>query len=198
MNRYLLNSYKPALLFALGCLLLITIIFCQWQWFKHDRLTFSKQLRQPGAAKNLFDNMPEIRDILAPKEEYEDIVNFPLFIEGRKPAKSADTSLEDHASDNPALTLTGVMLTADNLLALIADEKKLHYRLKEGDEIQGWKIASVQKDKVILMKNGQAKELPLVNAVSPTNHAMPSYPEGMPNPYPEQMFNNSGEVPYAQ
>lgn len=202
MKIQLFNQYKSILLLGIGCLLLLTLIFWQWQAFRQDDVNFSKQLHHPITTKNLFDNLPEAHNGLTVKEDYEAIINAPLFIEGRKPIASIASSAQGDNGSALSFKLTGVILTPKYLLALLIDDKNLSHRVKEGDDIQGWKVVFVQKDKISLSKSDQSKELLLVdkkpNTTMISNPMMQNYPEVMPNDFPMEIPNNPGANPYAQ
>lgn len=202
MKTKLVNQYKSILLPGTGCLLWLVLIFWQWQSFRQDDVNFSKQLHRPMTMKSVFDDFPEVRNGLTVKEDYDDIINAPLFIEGRKPIATMPSSAQEDTGNALSFKLTGVILTPKHLLALLIDDKNLSYRVKEGDEIQGWKVVLVQKDKIRLSRSDQSKELMLVdnkpNTAMLANPIMPNYPEVIPNDFPMETPNNPGANPYAQ
>ena len=87
------------------------------------------------------------------------MVNAPLFFEGREEVATITAN-----NDDGSLKLTGIILAPQGFLALIRDEKSVYYRLDKGNDVQGWTVANVQKDRVELVRNSESRELMLFEA----------------------------------
>ena len=182
-----ITHYKPiSLLFS--CLFLLGIIYFEWHFFT---MTVEKEAsNKPKEAQNFFDDLSHYDDSVLPKQEYENITASPLFIEGRVAIKHDDSSVVQGSSD---FKLTGVILNAANLLALITDSQNHQFRLKVGQQANGWTVTSVQKDAIELKKEDQIQNLLLVapkknmDSVSPANtYNVP--PEQDPHGYGKPNF----------
>jgi hypothetical protein len=185
MKKKLSITHYKAIFLLSGCLLLLGLIYWEWRVF-----TFVPVKERSNASKEdkiFFDSLLDYQDNLLPKQEYENIVTSPLFIEGRIAIKHNDSSVVQGSSD---FKLTGVILNADKLLALITDAKNNQFRLKVGEQANGWMVTSVQKDAVELRKDDQIQNLLLVEPKKISNSA--TIPNNFNVP-PEQDSHGSRE-----
>ncbi len=135
-------------------------------------------------------------DLTEPSEEsYNDLVERPLFIKGRKPVNEP----EPENTSTPIVKrtdvfnweLTGIYATPKKIMVFFsrtnAKVAKDNYRkCKLNDEIDGWKVSEIHPDNVVLTQAGENKILPLRKAKpktpipaqvnTNTNHAVATSP----------------------
>jgi hypothetical protein len=191
-----MNSKLIILLISV-CAVLLLIISAEWFFAEQSQ---QKLLATTNAtAKNTPpDEMPGVELTKRPEESYDDLVSRPLFIKGRKPV---DEPKPDDAQ-TPAIAmvfdweLNGVYTKNKGLTALFSRSKvkvpKDNYRkVAVGGDLDGWKLAEIHKDKVILMQGGAQKEL-LLRKPKPKQ---PSLAKNRPIPPVPQSAQPSMPIP---
>lgn len=100
-----------------------------------------------------------------PLAEYDEIVRRPLFNETRAPmggSADGDTGIASvrAAAGDDELVLTGIVISADKLIALIWDTRagKVH-RVEQGQSVGRWHLEAVNKDSVTLRHDETQREL---------------------------------------
>ncbi|MGR8979516.1 MAG: hypothetical protein ACU84H_05435 [Gammaproteobacteria bacterium] len=152
--------------FAIVGALLSVLILTEWiiSKFAENSLlesNFSNKRQAP-----LSNEIPGINLKEKSEESYADFVNRPLFIKGRRPVETSPEQADfKPGSDIFDWQLNGVYTTDQGLSALFSrtratkDAKDKFRKLKENDDLDGWKLAEILKDKVILKQDGETKEL---------------------------------------
>lgn len=110
---------------------------------------------------------------MAPLTQYQEIVERPLFLEGRRPPQPeapATVVQEQPVVEDKSFTLLGVLITPEATLALLkVDETGKVHRIKVGDPLEGWRLEAIAADSVVLRRDAQTKTLQLVrNQKKPT------------------------------
>ena len=99
---------------------------------------------------------------MPPLETYAEVTARPLFFPTRRPAPVQAVSAE--LVDARALVLVGVILSETGRVALIARTNLPGaHRVAEGEEIEGWTLASIEADRVVLHHGTTEAELRLRN-----------------------------------
>lgn len=127
---------------------------------------------------------------LPPIEHYQNFVSRPLFTEGRTPLPEEGGSQEViPASDLPKLQLTGILDTPDagQIVLMRSQDGKRHYRLHPGDEIEGWHLAEIAPDHVVLEQGGRRQTLQLLKP-RPNAPAIRKRPTVRPSPRKRNPF----------
>ena len=211
-----MNKKLIILLVSISAVCLL-IIFGEWlyaNYVQRELLDSSK-----AAAKKMPpDEMPTMELTKQSEESYDQIVNRPLFIKGRKPVDEP----KPETAQVPVVPvvfdweLIGIYTKNKSLTALFSRAKtkvpKDNYRkVSVGAELDGWKLTEIREDRAILSQAGNKKELLLrkskPKALPPRNHAVPPVPpipqpggapipESIPNPEtipvpPEESFENN-------
>lgn len=110
-------------------------------------------------------NLPDLQLSGKALDFYADMVERPLFIEGRRPVSDTDepsVSLEESKIDD--LLLMGIYSLEDQLVALFRVKEQsddTYLKKKAGDEVSGWQIMEVQSDQVLLARDGKKENLKL-------------------------------------
>lgn len=103
---------------------------------------------------------------LRPLDFYDIVGERPLFVDGRRPpTESPEDEEEAPAVEDtpvPKLTLMGVFMTPQGATALVRNEAtKEVLRRRPGEEIDGWQVASIEADRLVVSQAGKQEVLPL-------------------------------------
>ena len=164
-KKLTITHYKELFLLSI-CVFFLGIIY--WEWSVFTAVSTKTMNSSSESDNSFFDNLPDYQDNLLSKQEYENITMSPIFIEGRVAIKHDEVSVVQGSSD---FKLTGVVLNAGSLLALIKDAKNEQFRLKVGEQANGWTVISIQKDAVELRNADQIQNLLLVEPKKITDSA---------------------------
>ncbi len=185
-------------LLASACISLSMIIALEWLYasFIRHRLLTSISAEKPQDYKA--DELPAIELTKKPEEGYVDLVARPLFIKGRKPVDEPRPEAEQAAekSENFDWELTGVYGTKKTVSALFSRSKSKvakdnHRKIILGDDLDGWKLIEINKDRAVLKQGGNEKELllrkPKLKVLPPGGDGAPppAAPESSPRTIPE-------------
>lgn len=186
-----MNNKLVSLLASIS-ILCVLIIIAEWLYAERAK----KHALTPAPSteiKKPHDEMPGLELTRQSEDSFADLVARPLFIKGRRPV---DEPSQEEAPAFGAVNafdwqLNGVYTTKKGLSALFSRSKtkvsKDNYRkLRMGDDLDGWKLTEIQKDKVILKQGAQQKELLLRKPKSKelsNKTTMPNIPNAptMPN-----------------
>lgn len=114
---------------------------------------------------------------LPPISAYAAVVKRPLFSDTRRPFIPEEITKKAKEPPSPPTrqqqeeyNLSGVIITSDQRLALIEIQRgRKIKRLREGEKLNGWVVASIQADQVTLKRGNDKKVLPLrVKSSSPS------------------------------
>jgi hypothetical protein len=196
-----MNSKLITVLGAI-CAALLLVILCEWLLanFAQQQLLSSTAT---STAKATQDEMPSIELTEQEEASYADLVNRPLFIEGRKPVPEPTAEEISNIATNVKFDwiLNGVYTTKNGLSALLtrtipkAPAKDNYRKVTVGAELDGWKLTNILKDRVIFTQDDTEKELllrkpkpkqmpPKPGNVAQQNQGQPPAP--VPNPESEQ------------
>ena len=147
------------------CFILLLVFTLEWFYVTQAQ----QQLLAVISTKNNPNTatlMPQFDLNQQPENSYSDLVNRPLFIEGRRPVADNMTAVTSIASDMQ-WQLSGVYTTRKGLMALLSRstentvENKAHRKVIVGAEFDGWTVAGIYNDRIKLMRDNQEKDLPL-------------------------------------
>ena len=98
---------------------------------------------------------------VAPEQAYPETAARPLFTPTRRPAP--EPAAQQQAAFQPGqYVLLGVTMAGDNRIAMLREKSTGRiYRIARGGEINGIKLASIERDTVTLAMGGQQEQLPL-------------------------------------
>lgn len=102
--------------------------------------------------------------VLPGVNEYQQMVERPLFLESRRPPPPKSEEPPTPPSPPPPEKATpvnfkvmGILSTPEGRMALIADAKGKYKRLKAKDSLDGWQISEIKPDR-LLIEQGPFKE----------------------------------------
>ncbi len=156
MNKRLLG-FKIALLAALALLIVLARGSALWSQQKLDQ-RLSQQTDAPYSPKQL----PELPKDDAAVTHYTEMIERPLFLEGRRPVLAENEIDAPENGTTPVVTsgplaweLVGIYYDGNSLRTLlhatqVTDKEKKYQKLTVDDEIDGWRIVSIETDRVVL------------------------------------------------
>jgi len=197
-----MNIKLFALLLALSASL-IFILAGEWFYARHAQEQLLSSLMAVNSSDFKPDELPNIELAKQPEASYEDLVNRPLFVKGRKPV---DEPEPEQANNAPApvvvnfdWAVSGIYTGKKGLSVLLSRAKsklaKDNYRkIIVGEELDGWKLTDIGKDKVTFIQGSEQKELTLrkpkpktIIPKQPPSQARPQTPpQAAPEPPQEQ------------
>lgn len=186
------------LLIVLGILLVFVLIY-QWR-------DYGGALATRGAAVNGIEVPADSEEgavpanRLAPLARFDEIVQRPLFIEGRRPPPEVDASAEEEkpkppppVKTRPAMILTAVLMVDNQKKAVFRtiDKKQPFQNLTLGEEINGWVVADIQSSQVKLTQ-GRTEEIFLLRQYEKV--PLPVIPDKAPVQKVEQKVEQKAAV----
>lgn len=141
--------------------LLLGILMLEWLVIGSDEAP-SAIVAESNESKSFDVDLPEIKSSGKTQEMYADMVERPLFIDGRRPVEeSEETSASVEESKIEDLTLMGVYIRDELSTAMfdVQDDKKQYVKKQLGDEISGWLIQEIHADRVVLERDGAMETL---------------------------------------
>ncbi|MCU0832881.1 MAG: hypothetical protein MUC77_00385 [Chromatiaceae bacterium] len=154
---------------VLAVLVLALIGVLTWQWTTwtpevNDSANALGGAVEPGA--RVEDDNPLARlKPLADREEYQVVVDRPLFSPTRRPLEDEPEQVEPEVAADGSLDridLNAVLITPDETLAWVMDASSREVRrLRLGDELEGWAVRDILSDRLVLERQGQTNTLVL-------------------------------------
>ncbi|MFZ2312921.1 MAG: hypothetical protein WAV82_09920, partial [Methylobacter sp.] len=148
------------------CIGLSLIIAVEWLYASYSKHRLLKSISSEKLQDYKTDELPKIDLTKQPEESYVDLVARPLFIEGRKPVDEPSPEAAQAAAKSESFDwqLNGVYSTKKNTSALFSRSKSKvakdnHRKITVGDDLDGWKLIEINKDRVLLKQGGNEKEL---------------------------------------
>ena len=184
----------------------LAIIGGEWlvAYFNQQQLLNTPTLSDSQATP---DEMPSI-DLNAESEDsYADLVERPLFLEGRKPVKEPppeNAAKPAMATAKFDWVLNGIYTSKKGWSVLLTHATPLKTRkenfrkVKLGEDLDGWKLLEIKEDRAIFSLDGEQKELLLRKAKPKTvpKPAAPPSPEDAQNaPAPTEGAPNETTPP---
>ncbi|MGR9106185.1 MAG: type II secretion system protein N [Gammaproteobacteria bacterium] len=153
------------LLLAL-CGVLVLVNGAEWLYLKRGINRSKRVVEQPVESSIVFDRIDAREFVLPPKENFNEIVERPLMIQGRRPVpETKDTPIIQQPVRRPGeeikIKLMGVVMTPKGTSALLQDAKGVYRRVEIEGTIDGWQLAELHEDRVVLEQGGEHEELKL-------------------------------------
>ncbi len=124
------------------------------------------QLEQVPALKEL---PPELQFTLAAIEDFDSVLERPLFSPSRRPAEEGAAPAVDQEFD---YTLKGVLIDIDARIALLYHKGGAGMvRQAEGTKIDGWLLKEVEGDFIVVERNGEERIVELIFQSPPSRNA---------------------------
>ncbi|MBL6986094.1 MAG: hypothetical protein ISR72_03440 [Methylobacter sp.] len=187
-------NIKLIKLLVTACIGLCLIIAGEWMYASYIRHLLLTSINSEQLQNNKTDELPEIELTKQPEDSYVDLVARPLFIKGRKPVDEPSSTAEQAATKPESFDwdLAGIYGTQKTVSVLFSRSKTKvakdnHRKITVGDEIDGWKLTEINKDRVVLKQDDKVKELllrkpKLKELPKGINGAIPATPVPAPVP----------------
>lgn len=140
-----------------------------------------------------------------PSESFDEINARPLFDRARAPvAEDSSTTigpLSGSSSSPPAVSLIGIIIDGTRRIAMIrSNVSPVATSVSVGDAIEGWRVAQVDPDRIVLRSGSDSAEIRLTQNRSPAMSGSTTSPPGMGTPpgmgpQAGQIGPGSGPVP---
>jgi hypothetical protein len=136
------------------------------------------QAMPPAAAK---PSAAKGAPALPPISAYAEVTERPLFSPSRQPAPPE--AAQEDLGNSSAFTLLGIVISEGERMALIEHGKPgVIARLKEGQAVEGWRVQTIEADRVILEHGGTQQPLKLKDLKDRPGAAQPVVRPGVPVP----------------
>ncbi|MGR9115821.1 MAG: hypothetical protein ACU85E_08645 [Gammaproteobacteria bacterium] len=175
-------------LLAASCSFLVVVIVAEWQYASYSKSQLFKNNLGKTEQAYTAGNLPNIELAQQPEDSYDEMTSRPLFIEGRRPVLEAEDDSEQTAvpMEKFEWQLDGVYLHQNTSVALFSRTQARfgqakHLKKSLGEVIDGWTLAEVVSDKVVLEQDGEQQEL-MLRKPKPTK--LPAQPNSKAAPRP--------------
>jgi len=180
-----MNSKLTKLLVS-ACISLCLVIVGEWLYASYMRHRLLTSISATKLQDYKADELPEIELTKQPEDSYVDLVVRPLFIKGRRTVDEPSPEAEQAAAKSVSFDwqLTGVYGTKKTVSALFGRVKSKvardnHRKITLGDDLDGWKLIEISKDRAVFKQGSNEKELLLRK---PKLKALPQGENGTPAP----------------
>jgi len=208
-----MNIKLIKLLVSVGISLCL-VIAGEWLYARYMQHRLLASIAEEKPQEYKADQLPEIELTSQPEDSYVDLVARPLFIKGRKPVDEPVREAGQAAAKPETFDwqLTGVYSTKQTVSALFSRSKSKvakdnHRKITVGEDLDGWKLIEINKDRAVLKQDSKEKELllrkpkskiplPGANGSAPAKPAPApaATPESEPPPPPPPPQDNNGDT----
>ncbi len=145
-------------------------------WLIYQQLTGAPKTEalariQPEQVPALEELPPELQFAMAAIEDFESVLERPLFSPSRRPAPAEDVAASalDQEFD---YTLKGVLIDNETRIALLYHKGGAGIaRQAEGTKIDGWLLKEVGADFIVVERNGEEEIVELLFQTPPSRNA---------------------------
>ena len=101
--------------------------------------------------------------LIAPpaRQTFSAVVERPLFNASRRAPSAAPLSVGGEPMLLGRYRLSGVVVTAERRLALLADASGQHIKVEEGGDLDGWRMLSISPRRLVLSRDEERPEFAL-------------------------------------
>jgi len=146
------------------CLLLSLLLLIEWLVTES-----SEQLEansNAGAQQQLaLTELPKLEIEIKPLESYTQMVESPLFIEGRKPIVEDLTTASNNEEgvEIKDLVLQGIYSVKGEMLVLFNKKgaERKYLKKSAGQDVNGWLLQEIKADRVVLERDGKQQTVML-------------------------------------
>jgi len=160
-KRY--RDYGLSLLLLAASGLLAGALLLEWTHFRGERADLASRMASKAEVKQESIANKEETYTFPDIEEYSQMTERPLFIEGRHPPEGEEAPVESNIAHSPlTLKLMGVVVTPRDKTALLVDARGKYKRARKNTVVDGWKLVDIGQDKVTLAQGDEQTELKLL------------------------------------
>jgi hypothetical protein len=165
MNAALKREFIVSSILAGLCLAFGVFVLVEWSQLENRLRERKSEIARPVESEVSFEKISEVDFELPVIDSYTDLVERPLFVEGRRPLEeSADDALQQtdkYQGEKLRAKLMGIYSGSDGMTALILDAEGKYVRVKKQDSVNGWQVEALFPDRVTLKQGGETQELKL-------------------------------------
>ena len=160
IDRLFAGERRVKTLLALLSLVLSLLFLAElWWYLGRDRQLVPPPARAAVSATQKAVLPPKAAFKLPDEANYEDVLERPLFVEGRRPPSDEPKDEEPEAEQQdlppPKLSLVGVYVTPKGSTALVRnDATRDTVRVRLGDRFDGWEVTQIDDARLVLKKRG--------------------------------------------
>jgi hypothetical protein len=168
------------------CAILALVIVGEWRYAQHAQNQVWAEINGVKINPYQVAELPSLALADKAEESYADLVGRPLFTKGRRYIEGASVNEDGSTIGVDAefeWQLTGIYTKGNGLYALFdraqdhnAVGKTKHQKITEGGSIQGWRLATINQDSVILEQASGQKVLMLRKPKSKQTPDKPNFP----------------------
>lgn len=163
---------KVLLILSIG---LAVVLIMQWRDWSQPLPDGDKLPVQESSNSTLRAVDPPTVASLRPPEDYAEIAERPLFVPTRRPfveePQEANQDLTEEIADLERLDLSAILiLSPDNASVWLKDPARADrslVRLRRGDLYQGWTVADIKEQQIIMERQGTTQALELLDFSRP-------------------------------
>lgn len=175
MNAVLLK-YQLIACGALGA-----VLFAEWGLGELGESRLQKTMNSQVNSQYQAEDLPGLVMRKHDEDNFDDLVERPLFIQGREPIPAADVENAESEVDVGQLEdweLIGIYNRDEQQIALFRkqNEAKKYLKLNEHQAVSGWQLEQIQADRVMFTLGGQKKTVMLTKPRTPAPAAAHSRP----------------------
>ncbi len=143
-------------------------------WLIYQQLTADSNTEalariQPEQVPALEELPPELQFTMAAIEDFDSVLERPLFSPSRRPAVEVAAPAVDQEFD---YTLKGVLIDTEARIALLYHKGGAGtVRQAEGTKIDGWLLKEVEGDFIVVERNGEERIVELIFQSQPSRNA---------------------------
>lgn len=152
------REFETPLFLAVASALLALVVLGEWgvKTLSHRAVREDIDLQARAGSDAAQSQAAEKDFALAETELFADLVERPLFFQGRRPPVQPEAVKADKPFD---AQLHGVVAAPDGTLALLKEKDGKHHRLREKEMLLGWKLTAILPDRVRLERGAEKMEL---------------------------------------
>ena len=126
---------------------------------------------QPEHVPGLEELPPELQFAMAAIEDFESVLERPLFSPSRRPAPAEDVAA-GAVGQEFGYALKGVLIDIEARIALLSHKGGAGtVRQAEGTKIDGWLLKEVEADFIVVERNGEEQIVELIFQSQPSRNA---------------------------
>ncbi len=147
------------------CIVLGLILLAEWWLLSSAEDDLQAMLKEKDGTTTEALVLPELKQSKKTAESYIDMVERPLFIQGRRPVVEEMEEVETkEVAKVDNIVLFGVYSVKDEKTALFnikGSGDRTYSKKIEGDDVSGWSLAEILNDRVVLEQSGNKQTLML-------------------------------------
>ncbi len=165
MNAALSRAHIVSLILAGLCVLFGVVVLLEWSGLESQLGKRQNEIASPVESELSFEKISEADFELPVIDSYTDLVERPLFVEGRRPLEEPpDDALQQTNKYQGAklkAKLMGIYSGSDGMTALILNAEGKYVRVKKQDSVDGWQVEALSPNRVTLKQGVETQDLKL-------------------------------------